>query len=140
MNSNSSIQFDFVPKSINFKHVVKKHPSSSTGADLLVRRDGALADLYGHVIRFGDDGTISCLNCGMEKNVPQLLQESTGFREVVFKIHIISKFKEEECLPEQEDVEDLLDGVKDNKTVGPIPHKWEHNRSPHDEVNMWSVR
>jgi len=64
--------------------------------------------LWGHrIILDGDDG-VSCEECDMSEEVPDLLQMSSGFREVVYKLYILGKFKNTRCEPEYETDQSVL--------------------------------
>ena len=70
--------------------------------------------LWGHRINLSGDDGISCEECEMEEEVPEILQMSSGFREVVYKLYILGKFKNTRCEPEFETDNSVL---HDNVTV-----------------------
>ena len=71
--------------------------------------------LWGHNITLENDTSIKCKMCEKEEEVPEILSMSSGFREVVYKMYILGKFRGEKCAPESEDLEDMLGkrGTKD---------------------------
>lgn len=70
--------------------------------------------LWGHKIILSGDSSIKCSLCDKEESVPDLLGMSSGFREVVYKMHILSKFKDSACSPERGD-----DDTTDRSAFGP---------------------
>ena len=54
-------------------------------------------DLWGHTLTLSGDDGIECQSCDMEESIPELVQMSGGFREVIYKMYILSKFKRERC-------------------------------------------
>lgn len=53
-------------------------------------------ELWGHAIDFSGDN-ISCHACDMEEEIPELLEMTKGFREVVYKLYVLKKFKKTSC-------------------------------------------
>lgn len=56
--------------------------------------------LWGHRLSLGS--TIECQECEMSEEVPPLLQESSAFREVVYKLYLLGKFKHTHCQQQHE--------------------------------------
>jgi hypothetical protein len=53
--------------------------------------------IWGHrIILDGEDG-IKCAECDMEEEIPDLIQATTGFREVLYKLYLLRKFKDADC-------------------------------------------
>jgi hypothetical protein len=61
------------------------------------RYTGPGVRLWGHRIILSGEALISCEECEMEEEVPELLQMSSGFREVLYKLYILGKFKNTRC-------------------------------------------
>lgn len=90
-------------------------------------------NLWGHSIVLDGDSGIECQACDMEEEIPELLSMSSGFREVVYKMYILGKFRKQSCNPDPEDIEDMMDDL--NKNVDPITRK--NHRVPPSNIH-WS--
>lgn len=55
--------------------------------------------LWGHRVVLSGDG-IECKECEMEREIPELLQMTNGFREVVYKMYILGEFRDTRCEPD----------------------------------------
>lgn len=58
--------------------------------------------LWGHRIVLDGGESIECEECKMEEEVPEILQMSNGFRQAVYKLYILGKFKHTQCEPDFE--------------------------------------
>lgn len=74
--------------------------------------------LWGHRINLADSDGIECEECEMREEVPDLLQQSSGFREVVYKLYILGKFKNTRCEPEFETDQSVLNTRTTTTTSG----------------------
>jgi hypothetical protein len=82
--------------------------------------------LWGHTIVRNEGNSIKCQDCEHEEELPELLEMSNGFREVVYKMYVLGKFKREECSP---DPEDIMDGLNKNKDwADSVSHRVDPNR------------
>jgi len=52
---------------------------------------------WSHNLKPIGSNSIKCSHCGMEEEIPELVQRSTGFRTVVYKLYILGKFKNARC-------------------------------------------
>lgn len=58
--------------------------------------------LWGHRINLAGGDGISCEECEMSEEIPDLLQMTSGFRQVLWKMYILGQFKHTSCKPEYE--------------------------------------
>lgn len=58
--------------------------------------------LWGHRINLAADDGIKCEECEMQEELPELMQMTNGFREVIYKMYVLGKFRQETCKPEFE--------------------------------------
>lgn len=77
--------------------------------------------LWGHRIILNGESGIKCEECEMEEEIPDLLQMTNGFREVVYKMYILGKFKNTRCEPEFETDQSVLN--HDVTNIGYNPNK-----------------
>jgi len=77
--------------------------------------------LWGHRINLSGEDGIECEECEMREEIPDILQMSSGFREVVYKLYILGKFKNTRCEPEYETDQSVLNDRTTN--VGYDPNK-----------------
>lgn len=70
--------------------------------------------LWGHSIVLDGDSGIQCQLCEQEEELPDLLEMSSGFREVIYKMYILGKFKTTPCSPDPEDIEDIIEDLDKN--------------------------
>ena len=73
--------------------------------------------INGHSLR-EDDDSVYCTACDEEYEIPQLLQESSGFNEVVYRLYVMGKFKESECQTFKSKVEHKVNPNKGNPLTG----------------------
>lgn len=64
--------------------------------------------LWGHRINIQGDHTIKCEECGIEKEFPRLLEMTTEYRQVLYKMFVLGTFKQEMCRPEYETDNSIL--------------------------------
>jgi len=77
-------------------------------------------ELWGHQLSLDGGSSFECEYCEMEESVPELVQMSSGFREVAYKLYILGRFRSEECVPKFEADRSVL---RDNTTnVGYDPN------------------
>lgn len=57
-------------------------------------------DFSGHNIT-ASSTSVECVVCDMEEAVPELILDSAGFRQVVYKLFLWGKFKSEKCKREK---------------------------------------
>ena len=53
--------------------------------------------LWNHRIVLDGDSSIKCEECEMEEEIPELLEMTNGFRQVVYKMYLLGKFKDTSC-------------------------------------------
>jgi hypothetical protein len=80
--------------------------------------------LYKHVVAVDDGMPIECEECGLSLDTPDIIEQSSGFVEVLYKLHIFGELKEESCssrsVPDEiDDIPSL--GPPDNNQNKPIP-------------------
>ena len=52
---------------------------------------------WSHNLKPIGSNSIKCSHCEMEEEIPELIQRSTGFRTVVYKLYVLGKFKNTRC-------------------------------------------
>jgi hypothetical protein len=82
--------------------------------------------LYGHTLSATDSSsrTISCRDCDLSLDVPDIIRDSSAFVEVVYKLKLFGDVKDVSCESDVEDVEDMLSDVRKNirpKGNGSVP-------------------
>jgi len=93
--------------------------------------------LWGHTITTGEDGGIKCSHCNKEEELPELFERSGDFREVIYKVYVFGKFKEEECSLDPEDIEDTTKGDGFDHNGDPISNPNSRHRINPNRVH-WS--
>lgn len=107
--------------------------------------------LWGHSIILEGDTGIKCKACEKEEEIPELLSMSSGFREVVYKMYVLGKFREESCSPDPDEIDEMLNkrdttNWPDRATHRVHPNKiyWSktkttngHNAGSGDTVDMY---
>ena len=58
---------------------------------------------WGHNLKPIGGSSIKCSHCEVEEEIPELIQRSTGFRTVVYKLYVLGKFKNTTCRPKRMD-------------------------------------
>lgn len=70
--------------------------------------------LWGHSIVISGERGIKCELCDQEEELPELLEMSSGFREVVYKMYVLGKFKKSSCSPDPENIEEIIEDLDKN--------------------------
>jgi hypothetical protein len=82
--------------------------------------------IYGHIVAVDDGMPIECEECELSLDVPDIIEQSSGFVEVLYKLHIFGELKKESCSVDvgvYDEIDDtVLDvGPPDNNQNKPIP-------------------
>jgi len=88
--------------------------------------------LWGHSIVLDGERGIKCHLCEQEEEIPELLEMSNGFREVVYKMYVLGKFRASSCSPDREDIEDIIEDLDRNTDKFTTPntrHRVDPNRT-----------
>ncbi len=93
----------------------------------------SLVEMWGHKPFMKEDGTIKCATCRFEAEIPTLFQETTGFREVLYKLYVYGQFKQVDCSRDIDRLEKEYKNLRD-----PITDKSNYNVDK-DRIN-WSLR
>lgn len=103
-----------------------------------ISQDGPLMRAWGHsliVDTGGETHSIKCQECEKEESVPGLLEQSSGFRQVVYKLHAFGEFKQSSCGTDTTDLEDIIKDRGIDKGNHPIsgtpPHTHRVNLGKH---------
>lgn len=80
----------------------------ATSSDLIGEAKLPGVRLWGHRINLSGEDGIECEECEMREEIPDILQMSSGFREVIYKLYILGKFKNTRCEPEFETDQSVL--------------------------------
>lgn len=76
--------------------------------------------LYGHNLHLSINGDVECDQCEMAVETPDIIQQSSGFVQVVYKLHAIGQFKYESC---EVDIEDVVEDGAPSPSPSPINDK-----------------
>lgn len=76
-------------------------------------------NVFGHSIIFRD-GTIECMDCDMEEDIPEIIRSGSGEREALYKMYLFSKFLEVRCIPESPH-SDPVDDIFPDTTPPAVP-------------------
>lgn len=74
----------------------------ASGMDDPIGKAGPTISLWGHNLILDGGSSVKCSVCEKEEEIPELLQMSSGFREVIYKMYILGQFRQATCEPEFE--------------------------------------
>jgi hypothetical protein len=76
--------------------------------------------IHGHKINLSEDDRVFCESCTQEHEIPEVFAQSSPFRQVVYKMYLLGKFKERGW---QKYCDELEDTTIDSEDYTPYPNK-----------------